>query len=210
MCEDDAVVARYDRVADRIKSNSRMQDYIMLLELAPYGVVCLLHPRINGTDYTRQHPLSSNVILGLDYFSEPLRGLGDYSIASSNIVSLNGPDKLEIPCRKPARGGEGGGCRDNGYLASVMEARLPIPVPGYRMEIQNGTSNVEYPFWGFAITKIHWNAIVDDSKLFQNFAKKGYEFQLTRQDHSENNTIVTKVLAQSLSFKFRAHWVMMP
>lgn len=203
MCENAAVVARYDRVAETIETNSRMQDYIMLLELAPYGVVCLLHPQINGSDYTREHPLSSNVVLGLDYFSKPLLGLGQDSITSSNPITLNGPDKLEIPCRNPTRGREGGGCRDRGYLASVMEARLSIRVPGYRMEIQNGTSAVEYPFWGFAVAKIHWNAIVEDSKLFQNFARKGYEFQLTRQDRSENNTIVTKVLAQSLTFNDR-------
>lgn len=207
MCEDPAVVARYDRVAQTIESNSRMQDYIMLLELAPYGVVCLLHPRINGTDYTRQHPLSTNVVLGMDYFSEPLLGLGEDSITSSNPIVLNGPDKLEIPCRNPTRGREGGGCRDRGYVASVMEARLPIQVPGYRIELQNGTSSSDvYPFWGFAIAKIHWNAMVEDSKVFQNFAKKGYEFQLTRQDHSENHTIVTKVLAQSLTYNDR-YWL---
>jgi len=175
----------------------------MLLELAPYGVVCLFHPHINATDYTREHPLSTNVVSGLDYFSEPLLGLGEETITSSKPISITGPDRLEIPCRDPTKGGEGGGCRDRGYLASVIEARLPIQVPGYRMQIRNGTSTVVYPFWGFAIAKIHWNAIAEDSKIFQNFANKGYEFQLSRQDHSENHTMITKVLAQSLTFDDR-------
>lgn len=74
-CEDPETIDRYARVAETIKANVRMQDTLLLLELAPHGVVCMVHPRINEEDYKgNNHPLNITDLLGLDYSLIPCGG----------------------------------------------------------------------------------------------------------------------------------------
>lgn len=175
---------RYDRIAETIATNSRMQDVLMLLQLAPYGVVCMLNPRIDSNDYSGDHPLNSTGLLGLDYLSEPMRSKVEYHTLSHNgQMTLSGPKTMNIPCRNKEDSNRAGGCRYHGYSASVLEARLPIHVPGYTMQVPSdgGTAKGAYPYWGFAIATIHLEALIETSGAFGKFADQELDFQLTRK-----------------------------
>jgi len=206
VCNNPETIARYEQVTETIKINEGLEDVLLLLELAPYGVVCMVQPRIDPERYLgNKHPLNSSALLGLDYLSDPMLWWANYTLNNHGNMTLSGPNKITIPCNKHPDGSRGGGCRYNGYSAPTFEARMPIHVPGYEMEVPStgGTKKVVYPYWGFAMALIHLEALIDGSELFSDLTEQGFEFQLKRKVVSEKDLeALTVVVMESPNFSW--------
>jgi len=198
ICEDPNITARFSEVAGTIKRNARMPGVLVLLELVPQAVVCLVHPKNNTEDFEPPVYFDPQGSLGLDLLSEPFRWHGETTLKNGDSkVTIAGPMKLRS-CK---------GCHP--AVEQAFMARLPIRIPGYHMDVPSavpGEEPTRYPYWGFAVTKLNWKALVEKSGMYENFERKDrHAFQLTRTDSKFNATtgLYTKkvvVLGESPSY----------
>lgn len=190
VCDDPATVAQFIKIASAIKKNSKMEKIMVNIQLAPFGVICLIHPLNNTEDYENGQFLDGSKAVGLDllYFSEQ-KFISEASMKNESIA-IAGP----LPLKQ---------CPTCG---NYFIARLPIVSNQYTITIDS----VGYPRWGFATVLINWDELVKRSRVFANFKDQGFEFQLTRTDHPFNtstNVYDDKVviLAESEHFATKTH-----
>lgn len=175
VCDDPAVVSRFTEIASTIKKLAKMQGVLVNLQLAPQAVVCLLHPINNTEDFDNGVFMDNSGALGLDLLTDPKnKFIAEQTIRQDDII-IAGPLTLR-QCRDATK------C--DATVNKAFIARLPISVPDYQITV-NG---VAYNKWGFATALINWEALVTRSKVYENFAQRGLEFQLTRTDRNFNAT----------------------
>lgn len=167
VCDDPQLVSTFVDIANTIKRQSGMQGILTNIQLAPYGVICLLHPMNNTEDFEDGKFMDNTPAWGLDLFHDPaMEYIATKSIKSEN-VGVAGPLQLkQCPTCDPS-----------------FIARLPI-IDNKHSIIVDG---VAYPRWGFATALIAWTALVNKSGIYETFADNGYEFQLTRRDRIFDN-----------------------
>jgi signal transduction histidine kinase len=176
-------------------------DHILVnVQLAPAGVICLLHPMNNTQDFEEGMYLDNTGAWGLDLLNDPvMRYIALDSIDEENVV-VAGPQPL-VQCPK---------------CGNFFIARLPIVDP--RHEII-GLDGVPYPRWGFATALIDWTQMVNSSGILHSF-RNGYggqgnsfdefRFRLTRTDRKYNSTTemydeTVVVLAESQEYESHLH-----
>ena len=148
LCEDRTINQRFDEIASTITRNAKMEGVLILLEFVPQGVVCLVHPKNNTEDFPPGIYYDPKLSNGLDLFSDKFRWHGETTAKNgANKVTIYGPMKLQS-------------CRDcHPAVEMGFMARIPVPIPGYYMEVPSSTPGgepVTYPYWGFAVTKVSY------------------------------------------------------
>jgi len=175
VCDDPALVNRFNRIAETIKRNADMDGILLNLQLAPEAVVCLIHPLNNTEDFPEGVFLDNTGAIGHDLLYDPARSfIAEKTIPADGLI-IAGPLQLTQ-------------CRDVDCAPTVREAifaRLPIYSPTHTITV-NGTA---YKRWGFAVGLINWNELVVRSGVYDVFEEQGMEFQLTRKDRIAKDDI---------------------
>ncbi|KAL3918553.1 MAG: hypothetical protein SGILL_004181 [Bacillariaceae sp.] len=177
VCDEPEMVSHFISIASAIKKQSKMDGILVNIQLAPAGVICLLHPMNNTEDFEDGKYLDNTGAWGLDLLNDPFMKY----IALSNIdredVVVAGPQTL-VQCAE---------CGD------FFIARLPIVDPRHEIIGLDGKS---YPRWGFATALIDWTQMVERSGILHSFSEgnghggtginhashANFQFQLTRTD----------------------------
>ena len=180
ICDDPTLIQRYNEIADTIKTNSNMHGILINIQLDPRGVICLAYPLVNSEDFQNGIVLNSTGVIGLDLINNPVyRYIAERTIESNNVV-VQGPITLRQ-------------CADmkcDPTVSMAFVARISIASKVDVIEV-NG---IPYNKWGFAAVLINWNALIEQSNIYESFAEKGYGFQLTRTDieFNANGTMQTE------------------
>lgn len=191
VCDEPTLVNTFVDIADSIKRQSGMEGILTNIQLAPSGVICLLHPMNNTEDFDEGQFMDNTPAWGLDLFHDPnMKYIALQSITQEQ-VGVAGPLQLKQ-------------CPD---CDPFFIARLPIVDPRHHIVVDG----VSYNRWGFATALIAWTALVEQSGVYKTFEANGYEFQLTRTDINLNTdtldyeqTVV--VLAETPRFSERFKW----
>jgi signal transduction histidine kinase/CheY-like chemotaxis protein len=186
VCDDLELVTQFVSIASAIKEHSHMDHILVNLQLAPAGVICLLHPMNNTQDFDDGMYLDNTGAWGLDLLNDPvMRYIALGSIDEEDVV-VAGPQPL-VQCPE---------------CGNFFIARLPIVDP--RHEII-GLDGMSYPRWGFATALIDWTQMVKSSGILHSFrdgnggqgnTSDEFRFRLTRTDRKYNST--TKIYEQTV------------
>jgi len=199
VCDDGALITRFDEIASEIKQNAKMPGSLILLSLLPEAVVCLVHPRVNTEDFPPGVSMNFTGLVGVDFLTDPaFKPAGEAVITSEDVIVV-GPKDVST-CVPELEIGDGEACHP--MVQKAFFARLPIRVPYHTIEV-NGKP---YKRWGFAVVKLLWSELLERSGIFDNFKRHGFEFRLTRTDaifNATTNEHVQKVvvLAESSDFE---------
>jgi signal transduction histidine kinase/CheY-like chemotaxis protein len=189
VCDEPSLVARFTKIASVIKANSKMEGILVNLQLAPQGVVCLLHPLNNTEDFENDVFMDNTGAQGLDVFTDPASRYIANSAITKDEISIAGPLSLRQ-------------CIDCDYTVErAIIARLPIYVSDNEIVVDGKA----YKRWGFATALINWENLVAQSWIYENFREKGNEFQLTRTDRKfdpTNNTYFEQVVILAETDRF--------
>lgn len=177
VCDDPALVQKFVHIAQSVKRDAEMDGILVNIQLAPQGVICLLHPVNNTEDFTNGAFLDSTDAWGVDLLNfEKRRKKAEQSLVRG-VIGIDGP--------RPLRQCHGESCEP------FLIARLPIKSDAHTIEV-NGTALGR---WGFATALINWTELVRRSGIFEQFQSRDSEFQLTRMDMGD-----LAVLAESKGF----------
>jgi signal transduction histidine kinase len=177
VCDDPEMVTNFESIATAIKNQSKMDGILVNIQLAPAGVVCLLHPMNNTEDFEDGKYLDSSGAWGLDLLNDPYMKFTALGSIDDEDVVVAGPRPL-VQCPD---------CGD------FFIARLPIVDSRYEIIGLDGKS---YPRWGFATALIDWTKMVERSGILHSFSEGHggngrnhdyFEFQLTRTDQKYIN-----------------------
>jgi len=186
VCDQPELASRFVGISSAIKKNAKMEGVLVNLQLAPQGVICLLHPMNNTEDFKNGTFLDSTGAWGLDLLNSPEMSFIARAAIPTEEVSIAGPRQLtQCPECDP-----------------FFIARLPIQSEKNEIKIDG----VAYPRWGFATALINWTELVKRSDVHENFEKRGFAFRLTRTDRNYNPDTDTYdkdvvVLAESANYK---------
>lgn len=164
VCDDPGLVERYSQIASAIKRNAKMDGILHNLQLAPHGVICLLEPMINTEDFDDGSFLDSSGVWGLDVLNDPVNKYIARASMKEEELGIAGPLQLKQ-------------CPECGLY---FIARLPIRSESHQIEVDGQV----YPRWGFATALISWDGLVEKALLQERFREYGFEFRLTRTDHT--------------------------
>jgi signal transduction histidine kinase/CheY-like chemotaxis protein len=200
VCDDSELVTQFVTIASAIKKHSRMDHILVNIQLAPAGVICLLHPMNNTQDFEDGKYLDNTGAWGLDLLNDPImRYIALGSIEEEDVV-VAGPQPL-VQCPE---------------CGNFFIARLPIVDPMHEII---GLDGVSYPRWGFATALIDWTQMVNTSGILHSFREgRGgqgisfdeFRFRLTRTDRKYNSTTemydeTVVVLAESQDYDSLKH-----
>ena len=143
-----------------------MQGILVNIQLAPQGVICLLHPMNNTEDFEDGKFLDSTGAWGLDLFNDPFMKYIALDSIKNEEVGIAGPLQLEQ-------------CPD---CDPFFIARLPIVDDSHQIWVDGKP----YNRWGFATALNDWKKLVKQSRVYESFAKSNFEFQLRRTDRNLN------------------------
>lgn len=188
VCDNVDLIAKYNHIAHTFKTNANMDGILHNIQLAPFGVICLVYPINNTEDFATSNGiqfLDSSKALGLDLLNDPVSKFIAQSSMKKATVGIAGPRPL-TQC--PTCG-------------NYFIARLPIFSETNTIVLDGEP----FPRWGFATALIHWDELVARSMLYETFQNRSFEFQLTRTDRTFNETtssydVAVVVLAESSNF----------
>jgi signal transduction histidine kinase len=167
VCDDPELVSRFTSIASGAKKHAKMDGLLVNIQLAPQGVICLLHPMNNTEDFEDGKFLDSSGAWGLDLFDSPSMNYIARESIKNEEISVAGPIKLtQCPTCDP-----------------FFIARLPIVYDGHQIEVDG----VNYNRWGFTTALIDWKRLVEESGIYDSFREANLEFQLTRTDRNLNS-----------------------
>lgn len=166
VCDEPALVDRFEKIASTIKTNSKMDGILVNLQLVPDAVVCLLHPMNNTEDFPPGVFMDNSGALGHDLLNDPERKFIAEATVPADDVVIAGPLTLKQ-------------CQDcDPTVEKAFIARLPIASANNTIVV----NDVGYNRWGFVVALINWNELVARSGVYEVFESEGMEFQLTRTD----------------------------
>ena len=95
VCDQPDLVKRFTEIATAIKHNAKMDGILHNIQLAPQGVICLLHPMNNTEDFPDGKGfLDSTSAWGYDLLNDPMqRFIARKSLQQDN-VSIVGPRRI--------------------------------------------------------------------------------------------------------------------
>ena len=196
VCDDPHLTKRFHNIAGSIKKNAKqLQGVLVNLQLVPEAVVCLLHPVVNTEDFPPGKALNNTGAIGHDLIADERRRFhAEESLREGELVTV-GPIQL-VQCQ---------GC--DPIVEQAFIARLPIVLEGHDIIAHDGS--VLKKRWGFAVALINWQVLVEKTYLYEDFALRGWGFQLTRVDYqydaeSESYHSKTVVLAETNDYQHMA------
>jgi signal transduction histidine kinase/CheY-like chemotaxis protein len=166
VCDEPELISTFIEIATGVKKHAGMDGILVNIQLAPQGVICLLHPMNNSEDFEDGNFLDSTSAWGLDLLNDPVMSFIAVKSIKDEVVGIAGPRKL-TQCPTCDR---------------FFIARLPIVDDSHEMVVDG----VSYPRWGFATALIAWTHLVERSGIYESFENRGFQFQLTRTDTTVN------------------------
>jgi len=166
-CRNASLIEDFNRVAKRIKDESRLDETLVSLQYSPFGVVCLVYPLVNYEDFEDGRFLNNTEAIGLDLLATPEQRADAEDTVKSGDLVFAGPITLNqcAQCDPVAR--------------QAFLARVPINAP-----IDSGIvfdlNGQDYPFWGFATALINWEVMVERSGMIEYFDNLNTHFVLER------------------------------
>ncbi|CAB9503529.1 sensor kinase/phosphatase LuxQ [Seminavis robusta] len=186
VCDQPELVERFTEIASAVKRNAKMDGVLHNIQLAPQGVICLLHPMNNTEDFHDGKSFLDNTgAWGIDLLHDPFHRYIARKSLKGGEVGIVGPRRLFQ-------------CPTCGMYFIV---RLPVSSRKHNISM----SGEEYPKWGFTTALINWDDLVMRSDIHERFRSSGYEFQLTRTDHNfddETNSYVDDIVVLAASEAF--------
>ena len=209
VCDDPKLTTRYDEIAHALISSAKLPGVLVNLQLAPMGVVCLLHPLVVNTkneDGTVTY-MNNTSVRGIDLFADPISsGPAALSVARDQLgttdpVSLRQCSNPADPCR-PAN-------------SKVLVARLPVLIHEHDGFFDGASDTGDHTFlhwndeepklhsplvihgvpyphsYGFATAILSWDQLLEQSKIHEIFSSQDMKFQLytTRDAVQKGNYI---------------------
>jgi len=186
VCDEPGLQARFAEVAESVKRDSGLGKVITGLRVAPAAVMCMIHPLINYEDYTHVHPSNSQV---QPYYNGTKRLYNDWAWdkpnhinvlrktfqvqeAKENRITITGPFKM-----KSAAG-------DGTILTeSLFCTHLGVSVPNHTVRMIGEGKDAPpeiYDSWGFVMSFVNWQYMVDQSRIHDRFEKLGMVYMLNR------------------------------
>jgi class 3 adenylate cyclase len=173
ICDDPVYVEPFVDMASSIKSSSGMQGILVNVQLAPFGVLCLTHPKNNTEDFPPGVYLDTTGAIGLNLFDTPSRAASSKAAVIKGEKTIQGPIKLV-----------------QGELSVVEEAliaRYPVFMDGYSMAIDG----MNYPFYGLTIVLMDWDKLKSKFGIYNFFSREQHmEFRMTRYDSWNDKVVV--------------------
>eukprot|EP00934_Nitzschia_sp_Nitz4_P008072 Nitzschia sp. Nitz4//scaffold74_size92883//42717//46457//NITZ4_004825-RA/size92883-augustus-gene-0.12-mRNA-1//-1//CDS//3329557601//8062//frame0 len=192
ICDDEAVVARFNTIAKNIKANANMEGVLVSLQLVPDEVVCMAYPLVNSEDFDNGVVMDNTGAIGLDLLEIPARIDYVESVLDSDGIYIAGPWTLEE-------------CAGSGQCSVSVEKAFiaALPVDSANHTIESG--ELVFNKWGSVEAIINWNALINRSNIFESFETEETGFRLTRRDRivdteSGEETIEVVVLAETSDF----------
>ena len=164
-----ALDARFNHIAAGIKSNSGLGRALVNIQLAPKGVVSMLHPMVNCDDFDGGYCMNNTGAWGHDLLNDPNRvAIARATVPADGVVTA-GPLKL-------IQG-------EDTFIARIAinmddETSPDGEVLRHRMVVDGK----EYPCWGFAVVLLNWKVLKEESKIYDEFEAERMQFRLTRTD----------------------------
>ncbi len=179
ICDNNITMENFDRLANNMKQSADLNGILLQLQLAPEGVVCLIHPKNNTDDFNPPLYLDGSYLIGQDTLADPfLRGVVQQTLSTNDTINIDGPFAVSA-------------CHTSDTCPIAVQnafiARLPIIMPGYNISI-NGSI---YPTWGFASELINGDALVD--RAFSDYKMHGSEYRLIKMKDGEVSTIFSAI-----------------
>jgi len=181
VCDEPELVERFNQIAETIKENSKMEGVLVNVQLAPQAVVCMLYPQINYEDFDPPMYMDNTGAIGHDLYNDPNRTAIAQATVPSDKVVIAGPLSL-VQCFKCAVAVE------RAFIARLAIEIPDVSVPGLNVTDPDTGKPRVYNKWGFAVVLINWMELLNRSGVYEQFAKEGNEFQLTRTDQKQNTT----------------------
>ncbi len=189
ICDNQILVNTFVDIATTIKQQSGMNGILSNIQLAPNGVICLLHPMNNTEDFVDGKFMDNTPAWGLDLFHDPAMEFIAKKSIKSEKVGIAGPLQLKQ-------------CPD---CDPFFIARLPVVDSKHEIIVDG----VPYKRWGFATALIAWTALVKETRIYDSFSSHGFEFQLTRKDrpfNTETQVYDEQIVVLAETDKFRERY----
>mmetsp|Transcript_21592 Transcript_21592/g.63360 ORF Transcript_21592/g.63360 Transcript_21592/m.63360 type:complete len:1047 (-) Transcript_21592:2344-5484(-) len=164
ICDDTSYTLPYDEIASSVKASAEMPRVLVNVQLAPFGVVCLLHPLINSEDFEDGIVMNNTGARGLELLNDPVNGYYARESIKNDRVTIQGPIRLvqgNVPVVKEA-----------------LIARTPVYLDGHNLKIDGKN----YSFWGFTTVLLNWAQLKSQVGLDEYFQSRGFEYRMTRTD----------------------------
>ena len=168
VCDDPVLWKRFTKIASALKRSAQMEGILVNLQLAPEGVICLLHPLNNTEDFEEGIYMDNTGGWGMDLLFEPTSKYLSEEAIKSGTLTVAGPLPL-------------GQCLDcHATVETAFIVILPIASEDHVVFVDGEP----YKRWGFANALINWSELVERSGIYENFAETNMGFRLTRTDHT--------------------------
>lgn len=188
ICDDPFVNETFTDIARNVKRDAQLDEILVNVQLAPFGVLCLVYPVYNTEDFEEGVFLDNRGAIGHDLLNDPNRvkiaeatipGYPDVVTAGPLTLIQNGTPKIK----------------------ECLIARLAIFMDGYSITLPDG---VEYPCWGFAVVLLNWEKLKEKSGVNRFLEETGLEYHLTRTDlkPGENGTLQEVVVTIGNSSRY--------
>ena len=186
VCDEPQLVERFTQIASAVKANAKMGGILHNIQLAPEGVICLLHPMNNTEDFSDGKSYLDNTgAWGIDLLNDSFHQYIARQSLKQEEVGIVGPRALTQ-------------CPTCGLYFII---RLPVVSRTHFIEVDGEA----VPRWGFATALVNWGALVERGGIHERFRTNGYGFKLTRTDRNYNDETGTYdedvvVLAESENY----------
>lgn len=91
VCDEPAVVQRFNDIASKIKQNANMDGILVNLQFLPYQVLCLIHPLVNYEDFPDGIVMNNTGVLGYDLLADPARREYAKNVIQGDGLYMMGP-----------------------------------------------------------------------------------------------------------------------
>jgi signal transduction histidine kinase/CheY-like chemotaxis protein len=168
VCDQPELVNRFTEIAASVKTNAKMDGILHNIQLAPEGVICLLHPVVNTEDFDDGTVLDNHGAFGIDLLNDSFQKYIARASLKGEEIGIAGPRTLTQ-------------CSDCGLY---FIARLPVRTNKHTIVVEG--ERYEHR-WGFATALINWDILVSRAGILEHFEESGFEFRLTRTDRNFND-----------------------
>ncbi len=182
ICDDPTTIDNFNRLAKNMKQSANLSGVLLQLQLAPEGVVCLIHPKNNTDDFTPPLFLDGSYLIGQDTLADPdLRAVAEKTFSANDTINVDGPFPVQA-------------CNTSDLCPMAVQnafiARLSINMPGFNISVNGST----YPAWGFASELINGDALVE--RAFQDYKLHGSQYRLIKIKNGKVSRLICAAVAQ--------------
>ena len=96
VCDDAVLWERFTKIASALKRNANMEGILVNLQLAPEGVLCLLHPLNNTEDFEEGIFMDNTGGWGMDFLADPTSKYLSGEAMKAGTLTIAGPITVSL------------------------------------------------------------------------------------------------------------------